>query len=313
LYNVHRKKSPKDGGEGDDENGVAREGRADDEENALGNGLPALTPQWGWQSRPDLKLSNLREVSVLGKGAFGLVRCVRDKASGSEFALKALALPALKASSGGRGLEKIIRERDAQVLCGSHPMVCGLVNTYEDSKSLYILMNLENGKELFEILYRSGATKSGTNPLGMEYTKFLIANLVLGMGHVHAQGFMFRDLKPENIMVNRNGYCKLIDFGFAKLLPNGEKSFTLCGTAEYLAPELVLGTGHNHAVDWWTVGIVAYELRCGKTPFDADREDEDEDKDEELTKDQVCFPSLYLFSSSLLSASNLCVYIYVCV
>lgn len=97
---------------------VAQEGGAqdDDAENdeALAAGL-ALTKDWPWLSQPELKLSNLREVKVLGRGAFGLVRCVRDKATGNEYALKALAKPAVKASSGGRGLEKMVRERDAQV------------------------------------------------------------------------------------------------------------------------------------------------------------------------------------------------------
>jgi serine/threonine protein kinase len=77
-------------------------------------------------------------------------------------------------------------------------------------------------------------------------------------------------------MVNRNGYAKLIDFGFAKVIPPSEKSFTLCGTAEYLAPEIVLGTGHSQAVDWWTLGIVAFELRAVRTPFDANADTEDE-------------------------------------
>jgi len=167
-------------------------------------------------------------------------------------------------------------------------MVCGLINTYEDSKSMYILMNLETGKELFELLYRSESTKSGTAPVGLEYAQFIVANLVLGMGHVHAKNFVFRDLKPENVMVSRNGYAKLIDFGFAKVINAGEKSFTLCGTAEYLAPEIVMGTGHNQAVDWWTLGIVAFELRCGRTPFDAS-EDDEETREEEagMTKEQV--------------------------
>ena len=96
-------------------------------------------------------------------------------------------------------------------------MVCGLVNSYEDSKSLYILMHLEQGKELFEVLYRSDTTKSGTAPVGSDYARFLVANLVLGLGHVHSKNFVFRDLKPENVMVGRNGYAKLIDFGFAKV------------------------------------------------------------------------------------------------
>jgi serine/threonine protein kinase len=171
-----------------------------------------------------------------------------------------------------------------KVLCGDHPFVCGLINTYEDSKNLYILMNLENGKELFHVLYRNGpdiGDGHGTAALGKEYAQFVVANLVLGIGHVHAHDFVFRDLKPENVMVNRNGYVKLIDFGFAKVIPPGEKSFTLCGTAEYLAPEIVLGTGHNQAVDWWTLGIVAYELRAVRTPFDASDDDEDDDDDDD--------------------------------
>ena len=108
-----------------------------------------LTDTWPYMSRPEIRLRNLREVKVLGRGAFGLVRCVRDKLSGqtgtaigggkekNEYALKALAKPALKklnsntGGKSGRGLDKIIRERDAQVLCGDHPMVCGLINTYE--------------------------------------------------------------------------------------------------------------------------------------------------------------------------------------
>ena len=173
--------------------------------------------------------------------------------------MKALAKPALKKANGGggggggRGLDKIIRERDARrhkesrikwshlradcatfrrtcvfilhntkyspllihmsaimnsfavlftnkVLCGDHPFVCGLINTYEDSKNLYILMNLENGKELFHVLYRNGpdiGDGHGTAALGKEYAQFVVANLVLGIGHVHAHDFVFRDLKPE--------------------------------------------------------------------------------------------------------------------
>ena len=81
-----------------------------------------------------------------------------------------------------------------------------------------------------------------------------------------------RDLKPENILLDISGYAVLTDFGFAKMIPKGSKSFTMCGTPEYLAPEMILQTGHSHAVDWWSLGILIFEMVAGKPPFcDEDR------------------------------------------
>ena len=96
--------------------------------------------------------------------------------------------------------------------------------------------------------------------------KFIGTQLVLGLGALHAEGFMHRDMKLENIMVDENGYIKIIDFGMAKVIGQ-ETSFDMYGTREYLAPEMVTKSGHDFSVDWWAVGILLYEMLIGITPF----------------------------------------------
>ncbi len=97
--------------------------------------------------------------------------------------------------------------------------------------------------------------------------RFYTACTLAGFAHIHKQGYVYRDLKPENLLIDREGYVRICDFGFAKKLKRGQKTQTLCGTPEYLAPELVLSRGHNSAVDHWALGILIYELLCGCTPF----------------------------------------------
>ena len=84
---------------------------------------------------------------------------------------------------------------------------------------------------------------------------------------MHSKSLIYRDLKPENVLINKNGYIKLSDFGFIKLLKPGERTYTFCGTPEYMAPEILLNKGHGKAVDWYTLGIFLYELVVGHPPF----------------------------------------------
>merc|ERR1712238_49820 len=85
--------------------------------------------------------------------------------------------------------------------------------------------------------------------------------------HIHSKNIIHRDLKPENILLMHNGYSKLIDFGFAKIMEPGTRTYTLCGTPEYIAPEVLLNKGHGKPVDWWTLGILTYEMIVGYPPF----------------------------------------------
>ena len=86
--------------------------------------------------------------------------------------------------------------------------------------------------------------------------------------YMHSKNIIYRDLKPENILIDEEGYLKLTDFGFAKFCEG--KTYTLCGTPEYLAPEVLLNKGHSKPVDWWTLGILTYEMIAGIDPFNAD-------------------------------------------
>lgn len=100
-----------------------------------------------------------------------------------------------------------------------------------------------------------------------QFAKFYAACVILGLGHLHAKNYIYRDLKLENILLDDLGYAKLTDFGLAKFLKSDEKAVTFCGTPEYLAPEVLLGKGHNRPADWWCLGILIYEMINGIPPF----------------------------------------------
>lgn len=89
----------------------------------------------------------------------------------------------------------------------------------------------------------------------------------MALDSLHSKGLIYRDLKPENILIEENGYIKLVDFGISKQLKNSDKTMTYCGTPEYMSPEMVLGEGHGKSVDWWSLGILMYEMLFGSPPF----------------------------------------------
>lgn len=116
------------------------------------------------------------------------------------------------------------------------------------------------GGELWTILRDKGSFDDAT-------TRFYVGCVIEAFTYLHERGIVYRDLKPENLLLDEKGYCKLVDFGFAKRIGYGRKTWTFCGTPEYVAPEIILNKGHDLSADYWSLGILMYELLTGSPPF----------------------------------------------
>lgn len=135
-----------------------------------------------------------------------------------------------------------------------------LFRTFKDKKYLYMLTEAALGGELWSLLRDKGSFDASA-------TRFYSACVTEALDHLHSRGIIYRDLKPENLVLDSKGYVKLIDFGFAKKIGVSGKTFTFCGTPEYVAPEVILNKGHGLAVDLWSLGVLVYELLLGSAPF----------------------------------------------
>ncbi|KAI8103635.1 hypothetical protein M9435_004970 [Picochlorum sp. BPE23] len=205
---------------------------------------------------------DLKILKTLGHGAFGKVYLVRCRHNNMKYALKCIKKEKVIAS---KLTEHVVREKQVMEHLQS-PFLVSLAASFQDRRHLYMLMRLAEGGELFNYL------SNRSSSLSENEAKFYAGCVVMGLDYLHERGVSWRDLKPENILLDISGYAVLTDFGFAKMIPTGSKSFTMCGTPEYLAPEMILQSGHNHAVDWWSLGILIFEMVAGKPPFcDEDR------------------------------------------
>ncbi|KAL3915700.1 MAG: hypothetical protein SGPRY_007118, partial [Prymnesium sp.] len=191
--------------------------------------------------------SDLKMVAMLGEGSFGTVQLAQHTQTGECFALKTLNKGQLVHDSQ---VEHVIAERQLLGRCNS-PFVLKLI-------ALHFLTDFAQGGELFAY-----QLKERTFPENV--AAIFVAQVALAFEHLHQRRIAHRDLKPENLLFDKNGTLKLVDFGFAKVID--DRSFSLCGTPEYLAPEIVSNKGHNKAVDWWTLGVLTYELISGHSPF----------------------------------------------
>jgi serine/threonine protein kinase len=200
---------------------------------------------------------DLSRIGLLGCGGFGTVELYEHKSSGETYALKGLS----KGYIIKTGMQDSVMNEKNILMMTNSPFIIKLHETYNGAQSLYFLLEPALGGELYATYNRKGFHGSES------HAKYYAAGTCLAFEHLHERRIIYRDLKPENLLLTEQGHIKLTDMGLAKFVIG--KTYTTCGTPDYFAPELIASVGHTNAVDWWTLGILIFELMAGNPPFES--------------------------------------------
>jgi serum/glucocorticoid-regulated kinase 2 len=204
-----------------------------------------------------VSVDDFEPIATIGKGSFAKVLQVRKKNTGEIFAMKIL----LKSTIIARNQVEHTRAERSILQHIKHPYIVSLKYAFQTEDKLYLVMDFCGGGELFYHLKKEGRFSE-------ERVRLYAAEILLALEHLHSLNIIYRDLKPENILLDAQGHIRLADFGLSKILndPDAQAS-TFCGTPEYLAPEILNGSGHGIPVDWWSLGTLICEMLTGLPPF----------------------------------------------
>lgn len=203
----------------------------------------------------DIDFASLELCGLLGNGSYGIVRRVYDPKEDETYARKKIEKKILDQDYK---LLHVLWEKEVMLRLDSQ-FIVRLIATNEDKENIYFYMEAVLGGGLFDLLKDNVFFKE------KPHSTFYAGCVCAALEHIHSKKIVYRDLKPENLLIDINGYLKLCDFGFAKIIH--DRSFSMVGTVEYLAPEMFGKRGHDRAYDWWTFGVFIFELLSGETPF----------------------------------------------
>lgn len=214
-------------------------------------------------SRDRKRLSDFDIIRHVGKGASGRVYQVEDKQTKERLALKVIEKTTVFESEDT--YRHAMDERIVLQMIREHPFILDMRYAFQNAKRLFIVTEFCGGGDMFEFMNRKVA------PLDEDTTRFVAAEILLALEHLHSFGVVYRDLKLENILIDDEGHTRLADFGLTKVLMREDgtlrRTKTFCGTREYVAPEMLRGDAYDTVIDFWTFGILLYEMMSGRTPF----------------------------------------------
>ena len=222
----------------------------------VGPNIPTNTVYSSHKQVKEVKLEDFKVLKVIGRGSFGKVCLVEYLPTHETYAMKSLKKDVLIEQEQ---IENTLLEKEILQTI-DYPLLCGLVFCFQTDERIYFILPFLSGGELFQHLRKF-------RTFDEEKVRFYGAQIALALEYLHSKGIVYRDLKPENILMDDQGYLKLADFGMAKKLKGDEKAMSFCGTPEYLAPEIITMEGHDKMADWWSFGILLFEMLCGLPPF----------------------------------------------
>lgn len=211
-----------------------------------------------------VSLKDFNMVKLVGKGSFGKVFLVTSKTNNELYAMKALKKDAVLQDDD---VECTMLERDVCRLGSKNPFLTNLFCTFQNEAFLFFLMEFLNGGDLmFHIVESKKFTE--------DRARFYAAEILCGLQFLHSEGIIYRDLKLDNVLLDLNGHCKISDFGMCKKISQDGRAQTFCGTPDYIAPEILQGNTYNFSVDFWSFGVLMYEMLTGYSPFHGEDEEE---------------------------------------